>query len=79
MSDADQSLARSETRKLIHLMNNLLSVIQTQADVARLAASEDACQKALEVIAASGERATREMAQIRSQLEKAQSRSASSD
>ncbi len=78
MHDADRSPEQPESRKLIHLINNLLSVIQTQADVARLTATKDAYEQALGVIAASGEKALTEVAQIRRQSDQSSSRSASS-
>jgi len=50
---------------LIHLLNNLLAVIQTQVDVARVTAAEGASEDALRVIELASGKASRALAELR--------------
>ncbi len=79
MLEADRSPENAQSRKLIHLLNNLLSVIQTQVEVARLGATPEAAESALSVIASSGKSAVGKVARIRQQVNQSSSGSASSE
>ena len=57
------------TRRLIHQVNNLLSVIQVQASVARSVGSEEAASKALEMIDAAAQRTEAVVQEVRAEAE----------
>ena len=65
MSQHDQEMPDQRVGELIHLLNNLLAVIQTQVDVARASAAEGGAENALSVIERSSEKASRVLAEIR--------------
>ncbi len=65
MTQHDQEKSDQRVGELIHLVNNLLAVIQTQVDVARAGAADGAAENALSVIERSSEKATRELTEIR--------------
>jgi len=79
MLEKDHSPEGAQSRKLIHLLNNLLSVIQTQVDVARLDGAPEAAEAALKMIDNGGKKAAQEVARIRQQVDQSASGSASSD
>jgi len=57
------------TQQLIHQVNNLLGVIQTQAEVARAVDSTDAMRRALAMIEDAAGRTARRIQELRRELE----------
>lgn len=55
----------ADARELVHQVNNLLSVIQTQRDVAEAVGTEKAAREALRMIAEAAERLAPEVRAFR--------------
>jgi len=66
MFQPDQDMSDQRVGELIHLLNNLLAVIQTQVDVARAGAVEGSAENALNMIERCSDKAARQLAEIRS-------------
>lgn len=65
MLQNDLELPDQRLGELIHLLNNLLAVIQTQVDVARASSAEGAAASALGMIERTTVKVTSELAVIR--------------